>query len=298
MTTNDLTISYVVSTRERREALKTCLASIYAQDYEPKEVVVVDDASTDGTSAMLQASFPSTRVIRMPGPGGEAATRNLGISEAVGDVIVLLDDDAYLVGRRAGTAVAEAFASDPRLAALCFKVEAPDGSVRHKEVPRLDKVLPSAETEIGYFLEGAVALRAVVLEDVGSFPADYGYGGIGLDLAYRLFQAGYRMVFTPAVTVIHLSLVGPGNTVGRQYHYLRNRIWTAARNLPFPYAQTTVAIWTAGSLAESVRAGRPLETLRGLVAGVRRWRELRNSGPRLTRPMMRRLKQLSGRTWY
>ncbi len=298
MTTNDLTISYIVATRERREALKTCLESIYAQDYEPKEVVVVDDASTDGTAAMLQADFPSARVIRLGSPGGEAAARNLGISEAVGDVVVLLDDDAYLVGRGAAAAVAEAFAGDTKLAALCFKVEAPDGSIRHKEVPRADKVLPSDKTEIGYFLEGAVALRMTALADVGLFPADYGYGGIGLDLAYRLFRAGYRMVFTPAVTVVHLSLQGPDNTVGRQYHYLRNRIWTAARNLPFPYAQTTVAVWTAGSLVESVRAGRPLETPGGFVAGVRRWRELRRSGPRLTRPMMRRLQQLSGRTWY
>lgn len=96
-------ISVIIPTCNRAATLPRAIASVQAQTNPDWELLVVDDASRDETPALLAAlSDPRIRVLTLPRQGGACAARNLGIAEARGEYIALLDsDDAWLPGKLA-----------------------------------------------------------------------------------------------------------------------------------------------------------------------------------------------------
>src|SRR4051812_15109114 len=87
-------VSVIVPTRNRRESLHRTLDALEAQTYERFEVVVVDDASVDGTSASLQQHRWRIRLTLVQGNGlGPAAARNKGLAQARGELIAFTDSD-------------------------------------------------------------------------------------------------------------------------------------------------------------------------------------------------------------
>lgn len=89
-------VSVVIPSRNRRARLERALASVWAQTLGDFEVIVVDDASDDGTQqalANIAASEPRLRTIRHDAPRGGAGARNTGIAAARGEFVAFLDDD-------------------------------------------------------------------------------------------------------------------------------------------------------------------------------------------------------------
>lgn len=86
-------VSVVIPTHERREFVLEAVASVLGQTTPPGEVIVVDDASTDGTAEAIEARHPEVRVLRREARGGVSAARNDGIRAARGTWIALLDSD-------------------------------------------------------------------------------------------------------------------------------------------------------------------------------------------------------------
>jgi glycosyltransferase involved in cell wall biosynthesis len=89
-------VSIIVPTRNRRDWLRQALRSAHEQTWPDKEIVVVDEASTDDTLAMLAAEFPEARIIKHETTRGPSAARNAGVAAASGDWILYLDDDDLL----------------------------------------------------------------------------------------------------------------------------------------------------------------------------------------------------------
>ena len=85
--------SIVITTKNRKEELRQALLSCRTQSH-VAEVLVLDDASTDGTSEMLREEFPEVKVERTEESAGLIVQRNKGAKLAKGDVIFSLDDDA------------------------------------------------------------------------------------------------------------------------------------------------------------------------------------------------------------
>lgn len=83
-------------TRNRRDWLRQALRSVRDQTWPDKEMVVVNEASTDDTLAMLAEEFPEARVIKHETARGPSAARNSGVAAATGDWILFLDDDDVL----------------------------------------------------------------------------------------------------------------------------------------------------------------------------------------------------------
>lgn len=91
------TISVVIPTRNRLHFLQEAIASVLAQDFENWEMIVVDDASEDGTWEWLSSlQVPKITTLRMPRHGERSATRNLGLQHARGEFVIFLDDDDLL----------------------------------------------------------------------------------------------------------------------------------------------------------------------------------------------------------
>jgi glycosyltransferase involved in cell wall biosynthesis len=86
-------VSVIVPTRDRLQQLQRALAGVAAQSFRDREVLVVDDGSTDGTRKWLSAVGYRVRLVTNAAPGGAGAARNRGIEQARGELIAFLDDD-------------------------------------------------------------------------------------------------------------------------------------------------------------------------------------------------------------
>ena len=76
--------------------ITACLQSVLAQTYQPLEIVVVDNASTDASDRLVQAQFPQIRFVQMGYNSGWGVACNAGMRAAESDYIVLLNNDAYM----------------------------------------------------------------------------------------------------------------------------------------------------------------------------------------------------------
>ena len=86
-------ISVVVPIHNSMEYIDECLASIHAQSRSPREVIAVDDASTDGTVVHVRSRYPQIHVRENSEAGGQGHSRNMGIAAAQGDYVALCDHD-------------------------------------------------------------------------------------------------------------------------------------------------------------------------------------------------------------
>lgn len=86
-------VSIIIPTYNRRGLIGRAMDSIFCQTYPDYEVIVVDDASTDGTAEFVSRSYPSARLIKLPHNRNAAGARNEGIGVAQGEFIAFLDSD-------------------------------------------------------------------------------------------------------------------------------------------------------------------------------------------------------------
>jgi GT2 family glycosyltransferase len=199
-------------------------------------------------------------------PGGRSA----GVPFVGGDLLLFLDDDASFPDDDALARIAELFAADERLAALSPRVADPTGRppARHW-VPRLRVGDRARSSEITVMWEGAVVIRRTAFQRVGGWPDSFFYLHEGLDLSWRLLDAGYRIWYAADVLVLHPA---PRPTRRPHFHYFagRNRVWVARRNLPFPLAAVHVVAWFLRTAAGVRSLGDAREVLRGYRDGLRK----------------------------
>jgi glycosyltransferase involved in cell wall biosynthesis len=139
-------ISVVLATYDRRHSLPRAIASVLAQDDVRFELIVVDDASRDGTPDYLATlTDPRIRVIVAERNGGPGAARNLGLKAARAGIVAFLDsDDAYLPRRL--SAPLAAFAADAGLVCMLSSAVRHDRKgARHARVPAVRLAAPAFE---------------------------------------------------------------------------------------------------------------------------------------------------------
>jgi len=192
------------------------------------EVVVVDNASTDGSADLIACERPEVRMIRNPSNRGFAAAANQAIRVTSSDVVVLINPDSTV---RAGAiaALEEALRSRPRAAVVAPLVLNPDGSVQptKRAFPSLwqsalhglvglfwpdnpgtraytltDTSLSEART-VGWVAATAVALRREAFEAVAGFDERFYFFVEDVDLCKRFWDEGWEVWFEPRAVVVH-----------------------------------------------------------------------------------------------
>ena len=118
-------ISVVIPAYNRARSIGRAISGVLAQSWDNIEVIVVDDASGDGTAAAVEAlGAPNVRVVRHARNRGAAAARNTGVAEARGDWIAFQDsDDDWLVEKLARQAAHMAGLGPDYLATFCTKID-------------------------------------------------------------------------------------------------------------------------------------------------------------------------------
>ena len=181
MTNNPLTAaSVIIPTYNGLRFLPTCLDALRRQTYPAPctEVILVDDASSDGTLPFVQAHYPEVRVVALPRNCGLAAGCNAGASQAHGDLLVLLNNDTEVEPGWLAALVAAAEAN-PRAGAIASKMLLFD---------RRD-TLHTAGDVMG--IDGVPRNRGVWQRDAGQYDGDpVVFGGCGGGVAYRRVGLG------------------------------------------------------------------------------------------------------------
>lgn len=258
----------VLLTAGRRPAeLALALRSLLDQEDVGLEVVVV------GNGWVPEGLPPGVRSHHEPVDRGIPAGRNAGVAHAQGELLFFLDDDARLAAPGALAAVAAEFARDPLLGLLQLRVDASDGRPPLREwVPRLGSGDRTRSGEVTAVWEGAVAMRRAVFEEVGGWPEDFRFVHEGVDLAWRVMDAGHRVRYCGDIVVLHPT-PDPADPPARHgyshYYGARNRTWLARRYLPRPLGALFVATFALRTLPRFRSRADLQSALRGYRDGAR-----------------------------
>ena len=274
----DVTIAIV--TRDRSEELREAVRSALAQQG-AVEVLVVDDASRDGTSEMLRKEFPDVRVVRYDDDAGVAVRRNNAAALANGDVIVSIDDDAVFTSPRI---VADTLADldHPRIAAVAIPyVDVGVGPEVHQRAPE-----PNGRWVTSIFRATAYAIRRDVLLELGGYDRRVDQFGEEWDLSLRIIDAGYVIRLGRSDPIHHRE--SPKRSWRRvDINSRRNEQLISWTYFPFPWNVLYMAGYAVKGLAVGFRVGRPSNAITGVVAGLRACAAARRSRRPISRAAFR-----------
>jgi GT2 family glycosyltransferase len=233
----------VLTTGTRPDVLALALESLDRQRGVELDTIVVFNGAQPP---------PGVRGVGLADDIGIPAARNAGADRVSGELLFFLDDDASLTDDDALARVAERFAADEALGALQLGVAPRGGGAFSRDwVPRLrvgDRTRPS---DVAVLWEGAVAVRRSVFDLVGGWPGEFRFVHEGVDLAWRILDAGFRVHYAGDIGALHPppARVAAGERHAYSSYYgARNRVWLARRHLPFPLGVAFVATFAARTL--------------------------------------------------
>jgi GT2 family glycosyltransferase len=222
-------LSIVIVSWNTRDLLRRCLASARAEILSfpamATEIIVVDNASSDGTGSMVKEEFPEAVVLENKKNVGFAAANNQGIRCAHGNLILLLNPDTEFHPGALGTLLRFMDAT-PRAGAAGACLTNPDGSLQRSAYPmptlarefwrlfHLDRLRPltsytleALDSSIAHPVDVAqgasLMLRRRALEQVGLLDEDYFMYTEEVDLCFRLKRAGWGVYWLPGAKVLH-----------------------------------------------------------------------------------------------
>ena len=234
MAQNDL-ISVTLVTYDSGRFIKRCLESVLSQRYPLKEVIVVDNASTDGTIDILEQFEGRCQVYYNEENIGFAAAQNQAIKLSNGDWVLTLNPDVLLLPNFI-QALVDAGQSDPRIGSVCGKLLTMTSHFEIPERPVVDSTgiyfnpmlrhldRGSQEVDNGHYLQheyvfGATAAAALyrraMIEEISLdgefFDSDFFVYREDADVAWRAQLMGWKCLYAPHARGYHVRKVLPGN---------------------------------------------------------------------------------------
>jgi len=215
-------VSIIIPSYNGKPFLETCLTSILKTDYPSFEVIVVDDGSTDGSTNLIGEKFPSEarlRVIRNRRNMGTAAARNVGIKAARGDVLCFLDNDAQvdpnwlkesatLLCSRQDIGAVECLLLDiDRVTILSagFYLSPYFGWVTSRGMGKATTDFLANGKPFDQFGDVlALCVRKDLLEKIGGFDELLVHNVDHIDLLWRIWLSGHRVVLAPKARAYHV----------------------------------------------------------------------------------------------
>lgn len=217
-------VSIVFLAHDRREQLATSLdAMLSLSDYprERVEPIVVDNASSDGTAALVRAAFPEVSLVERGHNSGVSAF-NDGFARATGEFVLALDDDCHLPADGLRRAVAAARAHNADMVSFAVGTDGDPDFRFGTDYP----------TGLLAFWGCAVLLRRDALTALGGYDPEIFIWANELEFTLRFLDAGYRHLHLPEVVATHFKERPETRFDARAYGYnARNFAYIAAKLL-------------------------------------------------------------------
>jgi N-acetylglucosaminyl-diphospho-decaprenol L-rhamnosyltransferase len=221
-------LSVVIVSWNVCDLLRQCLSTIVNPGPLSLEVIVVDNASADGSVDMLRAEFPAVQLVANQNNVGFPAANNQGIAVARGRYVLLLNSDAEVVGDGLATMVAFADAH-PDVGVVGPQLLNPDGSVQssRRRLPTLATAFfestwlqpyaprrlleryyvldqpDGATLDVDWVKGAALMARREAIEQVGLLDEGFFMYSEELDWCRRFREAGWRVVYLPTAQIVH-----------------------------------------------------------------------------------------------
>jgi len=216
-------LSIIIISWNSRGFLKRCLDSI--DPAMSSEVIVVDNASTDGTAGMVRREYPGAILLRNGRNIGLPA-RNQGLCIARGEFLLLLDADTVVQPGSIET-LAQYLRTHPDVGLAAARLTDEDGNLQYTchKFPTLvtkalrryrfawaERLLREAEfrdwdhasiREVDYVTGACQMIRREAYEKVGPIDGRIFYGPEDVDYCLRMWQAGYKVVYNPEAVIVH-----------------------------------------------------------------------------------------------
>jgi glycosyltransferase involved in cell wall biosynthesis len=251
----------VITTKNRKEDLRTAIASVLAQVNARVEVIVIDDGSTDGTSAMVSEEFPSVRLVTELDSAGYIVRRNQAAQLATAPVIFSIDDDAAFASPRTVQQTLADFDS-PEVGAVAIPFINVNQDTRVRQ-----SVADAAETHaIFAYIGTAHAIRRDVFLAIGGYRALFFHQGEEMDLCIRMLDKGLFVRVGRADPIHHFESPRRDNRRIPIYGR-RNDILFTALNVPFLFLPIHMAATSFNGLRAGLRRGHVMWSLEGLARG-------------------------------
>jgi len=285
-------VSVVIPNYNGMDHLRVCLDSLARQTLRPDQIIVVDDASVDGSAEMVRADYTEAILLQMPCNGGFCKAANAGLKRASGDVFALLNNDTEAEpGWLAG--LVEALETQPKVGFCASKMlffdhrdlvnsaglfMRTDGVGRDVGFGRPDGPAFNAMREVFGASAGAAAYKREMLDDVGLLDEDLIAYAEDLDLSFRAQLRGWRCLYVPSSVVYHRM----GATYKLESHtkvYLssRNMLNVVLKNMPTTLLRRYWHHVLAAQIYQMLhfaRRGRAWPAIKGKVDAVSQLRQI------------------------
>ncbi len=232
-------LSVIIVNYNTRYLLEACLVSLYQAESPPggMEVIVVDNASNDGSQEMVRGRFPQVRLLTSAVNRGFSAANNWGADHANGQTLLFLNSDTLL----SEDALVEPLAylrKGKDIGAITVRLVYPDGRRdpdNHRGFPTpwnavchfigLGALFPQSPRFNGYFqgyadfdrihsvpvIAGSFMMMPhSIFDQLGGWDEAYFFYGEDIDICYRIHQAGYNIIYYPHVEVLHYKGASSG----------------------------------------------------------------------------------------
>ena len=226
-----MALSVIILSYNVEKLLKKAIQAVN-ETYKEKslQIIVVDNASSDGSVDMVKKNFPKVDLVKSDTNMGFAAGNNLVRKIAKGDVVLFLNPDTEVKGRAIRKCL-EILTSRSELGSITCKVMLPNGKIDyscHRGLPtvwntfcfwtKLSKIFPKSSTFAGYeatyldtneshyidCISGTfLMIKRKVLDKVNWWDEDYWWNGEDIELCYRIKKAGYKIWYEPTERMIH-----------------------------------------------------------------------------------------------
>jgi GT2 family glycosyltransferase len=224
----NLTVSVMITTKNRAADLRRTCAQLRQFDPPPLEILITADGCTDDTVEMVKSELPGVRLIVNAEGKGSVASRDRMMREACGDLVLALDDDSHPEQLDCLKLLPAIFQNNPALAVLHF--------------PQRTDEYPETLTQTDFGREhptrsfansGAVLRRSTYLQLPGFEPRFF-HMYEEPDYALQCAGAGGEVVYSPVITIRH-HYSGQARSELRNHHrHSRNEFWSVLLRCPFP----------------------------------------------------------------
>ncbi|MBE0642631.1 MAG: glycosyltransferase [Bacteroidetes bacterium] len=295
-------ITTCILSYNRKDDLRRTLEAVRA--IEGLRVIVIDNASTDGTREMLEdepkgssSKIAITAILLEENRG--IAARNIFFETVETEFLLTLDDDSWPRSAEDVLRMLRTMESDPRVASVCASCVHPDTGVA--ETAGIERFASGGSDDTGYnvvnIAAGGSLLRMEALRETSGYGEEFFWGREENDLAFQLLQRGWRVVYDPRAVIWH-TLSPAGRQVYRRLRYVtRNSFWLLWKYFPLAAALPVSLLFVLRRilpiLKDPRRAG---PVLRGIAAGYAGMSARRRPSPGHRRFTLRETWSLRG--WF
>jgi len=295
-----LNLGAIVINHKSTETVIKAIDSLFQQEINLSEIIVVDDYSQDEGPSQIRKLFPEIQVIETSENVGLSRARNIGLKNISTDFVLFIDDDIYLakdalykmvlaMGENPATIVCPRIILHPKDDTIQC-----DGALIHfagtlalRHSFQSLWQYPPVRSDVMAFTGACLLFNRKALSALGGFDEDYVFYFEDLELSYRLRALGYRIICEEAAVAMHehgegtahLSFRGAGTYPARRaYLNLRNRwrtIWIHYQIRTLMLLAPALFIYEIAAFLECIRRGWVLLWFKALFSLLGKLKEIR-----------------------